>query len=158
SVSAAVAPRPMRAALAGVWRGAEAARWIGRALSANRTAITPLEAALRRDGFGPLDGLGELCRAQLQTTSLPMLLHYEDRSSMAHGIEARVPFLDHRLVEFSVALGDHHKMLGGETKRVLRRAMSDLLPAMVRDRTDKIGFATPEESWLKGPLRGFVRD
>jgi asparagine synthase (glutamine-hydrolysing) len=51
-----------------------------------------------------------------------MLLHYDDRDSMAHGIEGRVPFLDHRLVEFSVVLGDHHKMNRAETKSVLCRA------------------------------------
>ena len=72
---------------------------------------------------------------------------------MAHSIEARVPFLDHRLVEFSLALGGSHKIVGGETKRVLRRAMSGLLPDIVRDRQDKIGFATPEEKWFRGPLK-----
>jgi asparagine synthase (glutamine-hydrolysing) len=76
---------------------------------------------------------------------------------MAHGIEARVPFLDHRLVEFSIALGDHHKIVGGDTKRVLRRAMDGILPKIVRDRRDKLGFTTPEEAWFRGPLREFVR-
>jgi asparagine synthase (glutamine-hydrolysing) len=94
----------------------------------------------------------------VQTTSLPMLLHYEDRNSMAHGVEARVPFLDHRLVEFSIALGDGHKMHGAETKRILRRAMGAVLPPVVRNRADKLGFATPEQAWFAGPLRGYVRD
>jgi asparagine synthase (glutamine-hydrolysing) len=86
-----------------------------------------------------------------------MLLHWEDRNSMAHGIEARVPFLDHRLVEFSIALGDRHKIVGGDTKRVLRSAMGGVLPEIVRNRRDKLGFTTPEEEWFRGPLREMVR-
>jgi asparagine synthase (glutamine-hydrolysing) len=85
-----------------------------------------------------------------------MLLHWEDRNSMAHGIEARVPFLDHRLVEFSIAIGDRHKIVGGDTKRVLRGAMNNILPEMVRKRRDKLGFTTPEEAWFRGPLRDMV--
>lgn len=91
-----------------------------------------------------------------QSSNLTMLLHWEDRNSMAHSIEARVPFLDHRLVELSIALGEHHKMVGGDTKRVLRRAMAGILPESVRRRRDKLGFATPEEIWFRGPLREAV--
>jgi asparagine synthase (glutamine-hydrolysing) len=91
-----------------------------------------------------------------RTTNLPMLLRYEDRNSMAHSIEARVPFLDHRLVEFALKLGDQHKIVGGDTKRVLRQAMASFLPDQVRNRRDKLGFATPEETWFRGPLRKAV--
>ena len=68
---------------------------------------------------------------------------------MAHSVEARVPFLDYRLVEFSLGLPDDYKIERGVTKRVLREAMRGLLPEKVRARTDKIGFATAEESWLR---------
>jgi asparagine synthase (glutamine-hydrolysing) len=67
-----------------------------------------------------------------------------------------VPFLDHRLVEFAIALGDRHKIVGGDTKRVLRRAMGGILPEMVCNRRDKLGFTTPEEEWFRGPLRELV--
>jgi asparagine synthase (glutamine-hydrolysing) len=77
---------------------------------------------------------------------------------MAHSIEARVPFLDSRLVEFALGLGDEHKLSGAETKKVLRRALADVLPPMVRDRRDKLGFATPETNWLQGPLRGLIKE
>ena len=77
---------------------------------------------------------------------------------MAHSIEARVPFLDHPLVEFCLALGNDHKIVGGDTKRVLRRGMSGILPDMVRDRRDKLGFATPEQIWFRGPLRDLVTE
>jgi asparagine synthase (glutamine-hydrolysing) len=113
-------------------------------------------AAIAREGFSAIRDIGELCVAMMQSTSLPMLLHYEDRNSMAHGVEARVPFLDHRLVEFSIGLGSAHKMHGGETKRVLRRAMTGILPEAVSQRRDKLGFATPEAVWFRGPLRSMI--
>jgi asparagine synthase (glutamine-hydrolysing) len=113
--------------------------------------------ALGANGHGPVRDIGSLCVADLQATSLPKLLHWEDRSSMAHGLESRVPFLDHRLVEFTVGLGARHKIVGAETKRVLRRAMAGVLPEKVGRRQDKLGFATPEQSWLRGPLRATVQ-
>lgn len=85
----------------------------------------------------------------LLRTHLPMLLHWEDRSSMAHSIEARVPFLDYRLVEFAIFLEDRMKVHKGMTKAVLREAMKGILPEVVRTRVDKLGFVTPEEVWLR---------
>ena len=75
---------------------------------------------------------------------------------MAHSVEARVPFLDHRLVEFSIGLGEAHKMVGSETKRILRRAMIGIMPEKVSQRRDKLGFSTPEDAWFRGPLRDAV--
>jgi asparagine synthase (glutamine-hydrolysing) len=115
-----------------------------------------LETARLSLGLPPIEGIGDFCLLMTQGSNLTMLLHWEDRNSMAHGIEARVPFLDHRLVELSIGLGDRHKMVGGDTKRVLRRAMTGILPERVRNRRDKLGFATPEESWFRGPLRAAV--
>jgi asparagine synthase (glutamine-hydrolysing) len=93
-----------------------------------------------------VQGLG---RAQLIRTNLPMLLHYEDRDSMAHSIEARVPFLDHRLVELVVGLPSEFLISDGVTKRVMREAMRAVLPEPVRTRMDKIGFQTAEERWAR---------
>lgn len=87
--------------------------------------------------------------SHLLRTHLPMLLHWEDRSSMAHSVEARVPFLDYRLVEFAFSLNDDMKVSNGMTKAVLRHAMRDVLPEVVRTRVDKMGFVTPEEVWLR---------
>jgi len=100
--------------------------------------------------------MGALSVDLLTRTSIPMLLHYEDRNSMAHSIEARVPFLDYRLVELAIGLGRAGKIEQGETKCLLRRGMEGVLPEMVRNRQDKLGFPTPEELWLKGPLRAPV--
>ncbi len=91
----------------------------------------------------------KLSRAQLLATSLPMLLHWEDRDSMAHSVEARVPFLDYRLVELVLGLPDTFKLKGATTKVVLREAMRGVLPEPIRTRTDKIGFATAEEQWVR---------
>ena len=68
---------------------------------------------------------------------------------MAHSVEARVPFLDHRVVEMAMGLPEEYRIANGETKRVLRRAMSGVVPEPVRTRKDKLGFATAEEHWAK---------
>jgi asparagine synthase (glutamine-hydrolysing) len=115
-------------------------------------------AAVARDGLDPVVDIATLCRALTATTNLPMLLRFEDRNSMAHSIEARVPFLDHRLVEFNIALGNQHKIVGGDTKRVLRNGMRGIIPEKVRRRRDKLGFSTPEQAWVRGSLRGAIED
>jgi asparagine synthase (glutamine-hydrolysing) len=121
-------------------------------------AVDGFNAALERDRLAPIRDIGDLCVAMTQATNLPMLLRYEDRNSMAHSVEARVPFLDHRLVEFSIGLGEAHKMVGSETKRILRRAMMGIMPEKVFQRRDKLGFATPEEVWFRGPLRTVIEE
>ena len=85
----------------------------------------------------------------LTKTSLPALLRYEDRNSMASSIESRVPFLTPALVSFVLALPEEY-IVGpdGTTKSIFRKAMSGLVPAPILQRTDKIGFATPEQQWL----------
>jgi asparagine synthase (glutamine-hydrolysing) len=117
---------------------------------------SPLETARESIGRPVINGIGDLCVVFTQSSNLGMLLHWEDRNSMAHSIEARVPFLDHRLVEFTIGLGDRHKIVGGDTKRVLRRAMRGILPEKVCNRRDKLGFTTPEEEWFRGPSREMV--
>jgi asparagine synthase (glutamine-hydrolysing) len=86
------------------------------------------------------------------TRRLPELLHYEDRNSMAHSLEARVPFLDHRLVELLFSLDGGHLISDGRSKVVFRRALDGLLPDVVRDRVDKMGFETPVGRFLRGRL------
>jgi asparagine synthase (glutamine-hydrolysing) len=87
-------------------------------------------------------------RANILETSLPALLRYEDRNSMAHSIEARTPFLDFRLVERALALPARELVKDGWTKAPLREAARGLVPESVRLRRDKLGFATPDERWL----------
>lgn len=90
-----------------------------------------------------------LSKSQVTSSNLQMLLHWEDRDSMAHSVESRVPFLDYRLVEFVLGLPDKFKIHGGETKRILRLAMRGVLPEAICSRVDKLGFVTPEEVWVR---------
>jgi asparagine synthase (glutamine-hydrolysing) len=97
--------------------------------------------------------LNEFHFALMNYSSLPTLLHYEDRNSMAHSIESRVPFLDHRLVELLFQFPSELKINDGWTKFVLRKSMEDTLPEEIQWRTDKKGFVTPGEIlWLRGSL------
>lgn len=90
----------------------------------------------------------------LFTTSLPTLLQFEDRNSMAFSIESRVPFLDHRLVEFAFSLNDEDLIHYGVTKSILRTSLKGILPKAISERKDKKGFVTPGEvKWLRGPLK-----
>jgi asparagine synthase (glutamine-hydrolysing) len=89
---------------------------------------------------------------------LPHYLRVEDRNSMAHGIEARVPFLDHRLVELAMRLPTEWKMYEGWNKRVLREAMKGRIPDSVRLRRQKFGFPTSMSEWFAGPLASGLRD
>ncbi len=84
---------------------------------------------------------------EVEATSLPSLLRYEDKNSMAFSIEARLPFLDYRLVEKSIALALNMKMRAGWTKWALRQSMSDVLPHRIAWRRNKIGFAPPDQ-WI----------
>lgn len=81
-------------------------------------------------------------------TNLPQLLRYEDRNSMHHSIETRLPFLDYRLVELGVALPKELKIdTNGVQKSILRRAMRGVVPDGILDRQDKVGFAPPDRVW-----------
>ena len=82
-------------------------------------------------------------------STLPKYLHWEDRNSMAHSVEARVPFLDHRLVEFASSLPDDFLEKDGVNKRVMREAFDGLIPDIIKNRRDKMGFITPEEMWVR---------
>ena len=85
----------------------------------------------------------------LSKSSLPMLLRYVDRNSMAHSIESRVPFLTTDLVEFIFSLPEHYLIAkDGLSKAIFRSAMHGIMPQKILERRDKIGFATPEKNWL----------
>ena len=85
---------------------------------------------------------------QITTAGLASLLRYLDRNSMASGIEARVPFLDHRLVELSLRMPDRLKVHDGRRKVALLRAMTGIVPDSILQRRDKVAFAPPQGRWL----------
>ena len=95
---------------------------------------------------------------QIHHSPLSGLLRYEDRNSMAWSIESRTPFMDYRLFEFTLGLPEEFVYNKGVTKKVLREAMKNILPAEVQGRRDKMGFVTPEETWLKGEGKEWFTD
>jgi asparagine synthase (glutamine-hydrolysing) len=109
------------------------------------------QGAAARAAAGQRDALHRQLHALLTRTQLPELLRYEDRNSMAHSLEARVPFLDHELVELAFSLPADQLIRDGVTKSVLRRAVPEL-PDAVRARRDKLGFFTPHDRYFSGGL------
>lgn len=91
-------------------------------------------------------------------TLLPALLHVEDRVSMAHGLESRVPLLDHPLIELAATMPSDIKFKDGTMKHVLRSAMRTVLPASIEQRQDKMGFPVPLAEWMRGEAYDFVYD
>jgi asparagine synthase (glutamine-hydrolysing) len=121
-------------------------------------AYDPL--ALPRARFAETAGSEELARLQdidLGGYLVDDLLVKTDRASMAHSLEARVPYLDEAVASLALALPARLKVLGWAKKRLLRRAVSPLLPGSVVS-ARKRGFSIPAAAWLRGPLLPFARD
>jgi asparagine synthase (glutamine-hydrolysing) len=94
---------------------------------------------------------------QVMSTSIQTLLHYEDRNSMAHSIESRVPFLDYRLVEFAFSLPSAYKVKGHLGKYIHREALKKVVPSEIMERKDKVGFLAPGENfWLRNEWKDFA--
>ena len=114
-----------------------------------------IESYFRR--VSQADPLTQQQYVDIKTYLVDDILTKVDRMSMAASIEARVPLLDHRIVEFAVNLPPRMKLRHGQTKVILRRAMADRLPAMVLNKP-KQGFSVPLKHWLRGPLRPLMTD
>ncbi|HKS95535.1 MAG TPA: asparagine synthase (glutamine-hydrolyzing) [Terriglobia bacterium] len=114
--------------------------------------------AARDAGMGGGTSLNRRLYKDLNQFSLPSLLHWEDRNSMAAGTEARLPLLDHRIAEAVLATSAYTKLRRGFTKYVLRRALRDQLPREVCWQTKKRGFDTPLRSWLRNELAAPMHD
>jgi len=89
---------------------------------------------------------------------LPTLLQVEDRMSMAHGLESRVPLLDHPLIEFAATVPADVKFEGGHMKHMIKQTYKDVLPEGLLQRRDKMGFPVPLREWFAGELNEMVRD
>ncbi len=100
------------------------------------------------------DVLDQLLYADTKTY-LHELLMKQDQMSMAASIESRVPFLDHKLVEFTARMPREMKLRGGTTKWILREAMKGILPAEILERP-KMGFPVPVGAWFRGPYKHIV--
>lgn len=93
--------------------------------------------------------LNDLLYFNTMQFGLEELLRYADRNSMAHGVEVRLPFLNHELVQFIFSLPSQFKMRNGYTKYILRESMKDSLPSSIVYRTDKIGYEPPQQQWMQ---------
>jgi asparagine synthase (glutamine-hydrolysing) len=91
-------------------------------------------------------------------TMLPALLQVEDRTSMSVSLESRVPLLDHRIADLVTRMPPTARFKGGDTKRVFREAVRNVLPPVVLERKDKMGFPVPLAEWFGGPVRNFIGD
>ena len=119
--------------------------WLNAAWFRDRQVdMSPFATEYRRDVLR-----GQL-QASVERTSLPQLLRYEDRNSMAHSIESRVPFLTPQLASFIFSLPESFLVSDdGTSKFVFRQAMQGIVPEAILARRDKIGFATPEKMWMR---------
>ncbi|HAY33741.1 MAG TPA: hypothetical protein DCY06_06355, partial [Bacteroidetes bacterium] len=94
----------------------------------------------------------------LTHTILPSILYCVDFNSMCYSIESRVPFLDHRIVEFCFSLPNNFKINNSETKFILRKSLKDIIPEKIIARRDKKGFVTPGEvKWMRGSLKHLLK-
>jgi len=147
------------------WMWSQGTRYLPRFLRNRSSSTSALCDPAFRNGYqgagfelGAGTSLAERQKADLTSFSLPVLLRYEDRNSMAHSIETRLPFLDYKLAEFLVCCPDSIKLRNGWSKWILRQAMKGTLPERVRLRRRKLGFAIPEEIWIRADLRDVARE
>ena len=138
------APRRLIAKLRGRWPQ----RW----------QVTDADMSFQPPQIDGLDRFESLSRTLMTYSSLPSLLRYEDRNSMTYGIEARLPFLSHELVDLAAVLPGCIKARAGWTKAVLRDAIGDVVPDEIVRRRNKLGFVTPQDRWMKGALGEWTRD
>jgi asparagine synthase (glutamine-hydrolysing) len=116
----------------------------------NRFYNTDLvEDLVDRSEIGRRVDLDSALETAIKIQPLPLYLRIEDRNSMANSVEARLPFMDYRLVEAVMRLTGSVKIDGILMKSVLRNAMAGIIPDLVRNRTDKMGFPTPDASWVR---------
>jgi asparagine synthase (glutamine-hydrolysing) len=119
----------------------------------------PLELVGQDDALPPEWGpLNRRLYRMFHGTVLPTILRNYDRLSMAHGIEVRMPFMDWRLVTYTMALPDESKYHGGLTKMIARQAMAGAMPETIRMGRRKVGFNSPMPEWMNGPLAGWTKD
>jgi asparagine synthase (glutamine-hydrolysing) len=98
-----------------------------------------------------------LQKLELMSLQLPHLLKYEDRNSMFHSVEARLPFIDYNVVETALSIQNSYKIKDGWTKYILRRSMVGKLPDQITWRNNKLGFNAPEKTWLD-PIKNEIYD
>ena len=110
----------------------------------NSTGLSPMK---------PGNRLRRTLSEAMLYNSLPMLLRYADRNSMAFSREARLPFLDYDLVDFCISLPDAYYIRNGWQKWILRESSRNIIPDKICWRADKVGYAAPLDHWLRDELK-----
>src|SRR5205823_12122130 len=123
----------------------------------NARELLNAAASVATAQFRAHENLNERLASDVLQYSTPDLLRYEDKNSMAFSIEARVPFLDHEMVEYIFALPIDQKIKGGWNRAVYRNAMRGRMPEKNRLRRSKIGFTNPDITWMKARA-DYIRD
>ena len=131
------------------WRRLEQKRWFAPCL---------VERAVPSDAGYEDPDLNAVLRRAVERTPLPQNLRVEDRNSMAHGVEARLPFMDYRLVSLAFRVPADRKMQGVWNKALLRSSLRGRIPDSVRNRVEKMGFPTSLHTWVTGVLAKPLRD
>jgi asparagine synthase (glutamine-hydrolysing) len=138
------------------WTAASISRYFPKAFSGPFSLMSRVSTdEFRAGAHSPASDLGagasiaERQKTDLIYSSIPALLRHEDRNSMAHSVESRLPFLDYELAEFAVNCAPSLKLRDGWTKWILRNAMTRTMPEKVRLRKTKLGFDTPEADWMR---------
>ena len=146
-----------------IWQGTRyAPNWLRRRYDPTDGILLPDVQAQRRSAWkqrmrGAVN-MHDYQWADLRYFSLPVLLRYQDRNSMAHGIEARVPMVDHEFVELALTLPEPYFFRRGMTKRLLVDAVGDAIPPSLIKRRTKLGFDTPQQTWIRGRLGTRLRE
>ena len=139
------------------WNGTFSARQRQRIRPGYRPNGSGLRTLVEALGLPRGGVVGRYLRVDQQFYLPDDILNKTDRMSMAHALEVRPPFLDHRIVEFAASLPDNFKIRGFQQKYILRELMRGKLPAAVLDRK-KAGFDIPTHDWFRGPLRKLLLD
>lgn len=127
-------------------------KFLNKKSSANETMDFFINKDLFKDidfKYTPNSNLNERLYEDLTKYSIPNVLRYEDKNAMAFSIETRVPFLDHKFVEYVLSLPIDQKIKNGWNRYIYRNAMKGIIPENIRLRRKKIGFTTPERIWMK---------
>ena len=131
------------------WRRFKQKRWFAPSLLERHTAAD--------EGYQDSD-LNAVLRRSVERARLPHYLRLEDRNSMAHGVEARLPFMDYRLISLAFQVPADRKMQGVWNKALLRNSLRGRIPDSVRTRVEKMGFPTSLHMWMTGALAEPLRD
>lgn len=142
---------------AGVFWG-ERHRYSGRSAGMGSRLNLPALTRSPTPAMGGEQSVAERQMLDITRYSLPSLLRYEDRNSLGNSIESRLPFLDHRVLEWGVALPLQAKLRGGYGKHVMRRIMKGRIPDSIRLSRDKRGFDTRHADWIRSSLGNVLRE